>query len=865
MMRSAKAALLFQVAVSILVLPSVSLAVPGRTVGEGDVTASGEATYTIPIIVPPGINGLTPDLAFAYGHRQKESLVGVGWGIAGLSEINRCGKTLAQDGAPNTVNLTTSDRFCFGGSQLRLISGTYGASGSKYRTELDTVARFTANGTAGNGPAWFRVEDKNGLIYEYGNSTNSRIESLTNYFTTTAITWALNKIVDRQGNEIVFTYTEDGAPYGAHRISNITYRGNPGQGVAAGYRIDFTYATQPSTDIDTQKASGSTIQDTKRLTQVDVLYTLVSPAVVVRRYTLAYEASLSSASRSRLASIQECAGSPLECYSATTFAYQNGTNSLAAEASSGSTIPTGTNPLALDINGDGRTDLVYPSSAASGKWHYRLANSSGGYGSVVNSNINSTGHELAIGFDYNSDGIDDILAPYSGGTWWAIQGSSSGPTTALTAAVNTSAPVESLVGDAAALDRNGDGRDDLIYRQGSAGGVYVRYRLAGGGFSTTPTLIISHTPLYHLVQSPVFEGVLNQNRSNNFDANGDGIKDVAVRIRERTGGHGDPITISYTTKVVLGGAAGTFEASYSGDPMIAGIPIDMNGDGYTDIAFDEGAGTLRYRLSMGRSYGVESVGPSLTNLNMAKAIAFDWDSDGYQDIVLPNTSTNTWHFFRSRGDSFANAVNTGVAANGALVVHRVDPNGDTLDDIGYVRSTGVYARIPHSGVIPDLLTTATDADANKITFTYAALSDASVYTKGSSASFPQQDYLGPVIVVNTAAPSTGIGTGTHTLTYTYAAAQMNVEGRGLAGFEKRTIHDSRNGVTVAEDFERVFPYRARLKQRALRLSDNTLVQEVTNTWSKKTGGTGNQNYHFPYIRSRSKRTTRPAAPTMGHS
>lgn len=297
MTRSAKAALLFQVVVAFFAaLPSVTFAVPGRTVGEGDVSASGEAAYTIPIIVPPGINGLTPDLAFVYGHRQKEGLAGVGWGLAGLSEINRCGKTLAQDGAPNTVNLTTSDRFCFGGSQLRLISGTYGASGSKYRTELDTVARFTANGTAGNGPAWFRVEDKNGLIYEYGNSTDSRIESLTNYFTTTAITWALNKIVDRQGNEIVFTYTEDGVPYGAHRISKVTYRGNPGQGVAAGYRIDFTYATQPTADVDTQKASGSTIEDTKRLTQVDVLYTLVAPAVVVRRYTLAYEASLSSAS-----------------------------------------------------------------------------------------------------------------------------------------------------------------------------------------------------------------------------------------------------------------------------------------------------------------------------------------------------------------------------------------------------------------------------------------------------------------------------------------------------------------------------------------------------------------------------------------
>jgi hypothetical protein len=310
MMPPAKAALLFQVAVAILtVSPSVTLAAPGRTLGVGDVSASGEATYTIPIVVPPGINGLTPDLAFVYGHRQKESVAGVGWGISGLSEITRCAKSLVQDGAADTVNLSTSDRFCFGGSQLRLVSGTYAATGSTYRTEVDTVARFTANGTAGNGPAWFKVEDKNGLIYEYGNSTNSRIESLTNYFTTTAITWALNKIKDRQGSEIIFTYTEDGVPYGAHRIDGITYRSNPGMGVPATYLIDFVYETQPAADIDTKNAAGSTIEDIKRLTRVDVLYTWSSPSTLARRYQLAYESSLSTASRSRLASIQECAGS----------------------------------------------------------------------------------------------------------------------------------------------------------------------------------------------------------------------------------------------------------------------------------------------------------------------------------------------------------------------------------------------------------------------------------------------------------------------------------------------------------------------------------------------------------------------------
>ena len=36
------------------------LAAVGRTPGSFDVTATGEGTYTIPIAVPPGVNGLTP-------------------------------------------------------------------------------------------------------------------------------------------------------------------------------------------------------------------------------------------------------------------------------------------------------------------------------------------------------------------------------------------------------------------------------------------------------------------------------------------------------------------------------------------------------------------------------------------------------------------------------------------------------------------------------------------------------------------------------------------------------------------------------------------------------------------------------------
>lgn len=204
----------------------------GFTNATADVSISGEATYSIPIAAPRGPNSLTPEIALAYGHRQQESIAGVGWGITGLSSIVRCAKSVAQNGVTDAVNLQVDDRYCLDGNQLRHVSGSYGASGSTYRTEIDMVARITANGTAGDGPSWFKVEARNGLIYEYGNSTDSRIESLAPSDTTTARTWALSKISDRSGNEIRFSYEEDGAPFGNYRIDKIEYRINPSAGLS---------------------------------------------------------------------------------------------------------------------------------------------------------------------------------------------------------------------------------------------------------------------------------------------------------------------------------------------------------------------------------------------------------------------------------------------------------------------------------------------------------------------------------------------------------------------------------------------------------------------------------------------------------
>ena len=93
-------------------LSPIAQAAVGRTAGSADMSASGEARYSIPIFAPPGTHGMTPQLALVYGSRGGgDALLGAGWGVAGLSAIYRCDKTWVQDGVAVNVLNGVNDRF----------------------------------------------------------------------------------------------------------------------------------------------------------------------------------------------------------------------------------------------------------------------------------------------------------------------------------------------------------------------------------------------------------------------------------------------------------------------------------------------------------------------------------------------------------------------------------------------------------------------------------------------------------------------------------------------------------------------------------------------------------------------------------
>jgi hypothetical protein len=90
---------------------SIDVKLPvGSTPGSGD-AASGAASYTIPIAVPAGTTGVVPSLSVSYNSMGGNGMMGMGWGLSGMSSITRVGKNFYHDGEVRAADFSYQDRF----------------------------------------------------------------------------------------------------------------------------------------------------------------------------------------------------------------------------------------------------------------------------------------------------------------------------------------------------------------------------------------------------------------------------------------------------------------------------------------------------------------------------------------------------------------------------------------------------------------------------------------------------------------------------------------------------------------------------------------------------------------------------------
>lgn len=226
-----------------IVIDPVTLITPTSTVPQVSAvrvsaTPGGSLNAQMPLAVPPGAGGLTPQLSLSYDSSVVEDgLMGIGWNLSGLSAITRCAKTLAQDNAWGAVDGTSADRFCLDGRRLVLTAGVYGTHGAEYRTELDSISKIVQTGGA-TGPDSFTVWTKAGMKMEYGTTADSRVES--NAPSNFVRKWALARASDTSGNYYTVTYGESTGT-GEHIPLRIDYGGNTSAGVNPTLSIRFGY------------------------------------------------------------------------------------------------------------------------------------------------------------------------------------------------------------------------------------------------------------------------------------------------------------------------------------------------------------------------------------------------------------------------------------------------------------------------------------------------------------------------------------------------------------------------------------------------------------------------------------------------
>ena len=252
----------------------------GSLPGDVVVTNKGNATYSMPISLPEGVAGMTPELSIDYDSTGGNGLLGMGFSLGGLSAISRTATTLEQDNMTDGIDFDDNDRFVLDGQRLVCVAGTYGAPGSEYRTEIDSFVRVIAHGTATSGPNYFTVETKSGLTKTYGASAaTSLIYDLAgNPSDGAKISWLLEKIEDSNGNEINYIYVQSATTKQKY-LSEIVYG-------AAGHQLKVTFEREVRDDKITSFLSGVDFSSDERLKTIRVL----SGGVEIGNYSLSYSA-----------------------------------------------------------------------------------------------------------------------------------------------------------------------------------------------------------------------------------------------------------------------------------------------------------------------------------------------------------------------------------------------------------------------------------------------------------------------------------------------------------------------------------------------------------------------------------------------
>ncbi|CAH8281860.1 RHS repeat-associated protein [Mariniflexile fucanivorans] len=603
------------------ITPTGSSTEVGITEGQLSVSLTGAASYTIPIMAPPGINGVMPEAGLAYNSQGSNGMAGYGWNIAGVSSITRMSSTAFHDSNIDPVDFDNLDRFALDGQRLVLKTGSiYGANGAIYETENFSTIKVTSYGTHPSGstygPSYFLVEYPDGSKAYYGYTSDSR----------SIIEYSISYWENPQGVRIGYSYNNTN---NSLSIASINY-GAVGAASPIN-KIQFNYGT--SAKPEQIYIGGQSIIQDKILNSIVV----TSNAVGFRSYWLSYNPN--SLGYQRLASITEKSGDGTKSFNPTVFTYEDTQESISyADFTTGLSIGNINSSNAETVSGDfdGNENmefLIYPTTGTDSKKKYWLFSDIG------------TGTNTNFGYEHNVGEFETIF-PVSWLTWnnklWDKQGWSVAKKT------NTNYTF-------------------TIFSAGTVSPIYYQYERVVNfpTQATTEKVNCKTVAVNKIFPKKILSG----------DFNGDGLSDVIAIDMDLEKVITDifcrTITSYITSKKVyfvdLKRDNATNFLTYSGE-LLANLTsksrvevADVNGDGKSDFMVFENGKVTTYTLSnTNQLIMLWNYPDSNISIENTKTIIIgDYNGDGKTDFIIPKSYGSTeWHKYTSTGTNFVKAIQT---------------------------------------------------------------------------------------------------------------------------------------------------------------------------------------------------------------
>jgi RHS repeat-associated protein len=818
----------------------------GATNGVFSVDPTGGASYTIPIEVLPGVNGLTPGISLAYTSNSNAGTAGFGWNISGLSTIGRGPQTIYNDGAAKGIELNSNDRFFIDGQRLVNTSSSYGSADAQYQTENDIFTRVTPQSTDGNGPSWFKAETKAGLFYEYGNTPESK-QIIDGY--QQILNWYVSKITDQYGNQISFKYLQDHSLIYPEEIS---YGPN---------KILFSYKSRSDKNIS--YFNGATIEQWLLLDKITVSYN----STVVKTYELKYSYQSPYNSYSLLNEIIEY-GTGTSRFNSTAFSYQLNavySNSLFKPVTTHEYVTYKSKLIPGDFNGDGKTDLLCLPITYRATWTGIKVFVSDGDGNFTQFFTETTSlpcsPDLDIrSLDLNADGYDDIL--YEEGTvesstfkYMLYDGNSftepssivildRHPHTGLSGRVsrvsNLTERDQEMDNELTSADYNGDGIND-VFLNDPDGDWYIKSFGNSYGQLTSSLGELCRGNLATLCDQ-VETG----------DFNGDGKADIwsieenGFKIYTFNGSN---LQFLYSETWLTNKhffSLGDFNADGKVDVFLYG-----SGKGETESDWS----SWQIKLSTGTGFVSYSIQQKKSNLKDDDFRSGDFNGDGSTDIMA-RTPDNSYEYFfisNNRGTDFDATCRT-LNPYSHNRYHLGDYDGDGQIDQLFVDRDSLpwwngYQIWKTTGNTKTLLGEIGNGLGALTSLTYTKLSQYTNFEKGTGAVFPILDFSGPLNVVASVQSDNGIGS-LNTQSYYYEGAKIHLQGKGFLGYSKSKTSDVASGIEneTISSFNSTYYYPQSIMSLSKLSGTTDTISKISNTWSQIVLDSPKKRI-FPYVQS----------------